>query len=323
MPRQRQDAADDAGAAGALERALVADRSRLVGVAYRITGSRVEAEDIVQEAWLRARTVDHAGVERPEAWLTTVVARLALDSLKSARRRRESYVGPYLPEPVRTPAGASPGGVGAAVASAAPADDAEELVERAESLTFGFLRLLDALAPVERVVFLLADVFDVPYAEIAEVVSRSPEACRQVASRARRRVRAGRPARPAAEADEARRVAGELIDALGAGDIARIVALLGQDVVLVTDGGPNVRAARRPIAGPHRVSRFITWVFTRFYRGVTPEPVTINGEPGLVLRTDGRARFTMAIRVADGAVTDLHIVVNPDKLAAFDASPLS
>jgi RNA polymerase sigma-70 factor (ECF subfamily) len=307
----------------ALEQVLVAERPRLVGMAYRITGSRVEAEDIVQEAWLRARAAGAEVVERPAAWLTTVVSRLALDSLKSARRRRESYVGPYLPEPVRTPAGASPGGVGAAVASATPEDGAEDLVERAESLTFGFLRVLDALSPVERVVFLLADVFEVPYAEIAEVVGRSPEACRQVASRARRRVRAGRPARPAAGAEEARRVAGELIDALGAGDVARVVSLLGEDVVLVSDGGPDFRAARKPIDGAQRVGRFITSVVTRFYRGITPEPVTINGEPGLVLRADGRARFTMAIRVADGVVTDLHIVVNPDKLAAFDAGPLA
>ena len=161
-----------------VERALVAERPRLLGLAYRITGSRIDAEDVVQEAWERARRAGVDEVDRPSAWLTTVVSRLALDRLRAAQRRRENYVGPWLPEPVV--AVDEPTGPGA---------DPAELVEMAESLTFGFLRVLESLTPVERVVFVMADVFGVPFGEIAAAVDRSPDACRQMASRARRRVR--------------------------------------------------------------------------------------------------------------------------------------
>jgi RNA polymerase sigma factor (sigma-70 family) len=296
-----------------LERALVAERPHLVGVAYRITGSRVEAEDIVQEAWLRARRADPAAVENPEAWLTTVVSRLALDSLKSARVRREAYVGPYLPEPVPT------GGARAGLAGPAGADDGdpEGMAERAESLTFGFLRVLDTLGPVERVVFLLADVFDLPYAQIAEVVGRSPEACRQVASRARRRVRAERPAH--APPAEAQAVADELLAAFAAADVDRLVALLGEDVVLISDGGPVVRAARRPVVGPDRVGRFLAWLARRYgEHPVDVEARPLNGEPGLVIRYGGEPLVTMAFGVVGGRVATIHIVRNPDKLAGLD-----
>ena len=308
-----------------LERALVAERPHLVGVAYRVTGSRVEAEDIVQEAWLRARRADPATIENPEAWLTTVVSRLALDTLKSARVRRESYVGPYLPEPV--PTGGALAGRAARVPAAggAPsglddgADDGDPagMAERAESLTFGFLRVLDTLGPVERVVFLLADVFDVPYTQIAEVVGRSPEACRQVASRARRRVRAERPehAPPA----EAQAVASQLLDAFAAADVDRLVALLGEECVLISDGGPRFRAARRPIVGPDRVSRFMAWLARRYADlDVEVEAQALNGEPGIVIRQDGEPLITMAFGVAAGRVATIHIVRNPDKLAGLD-----
>jgi RNA polymerase sigma factor (sigma-70 family) len=198
-----------AGAGGDLDDPLlatmVAERPLLVGLAYRITGSRVEAEDIVQEAWLRARRTDSATIDNPAAWLTRVVARLALDHLRSARHRRESYVGPWLPEPVL-------GGRN----DAGTVDDPAVATELAESVTFGFLRVLETLGPLERVVFLMSDVFDVPFAEIARSVDRSPDACRQIASRARRRIREGttRHAVP----DDADRVVGELVAAVTSGD---------------------------------------------------------------------------------------------------------
>jgi RNA polymerase sigma-70 factor (ECF subfamily) len=296
-----------------LERVLVAERPRLVGVAYRITGSRVEAEDIVQEAWIRARRAGAEAIEKPEAWLTTVVSRLALDSLRSAHHRREAYVGPFLPEPVLTgPAAEAPATPPWGV-DAGP--DPADMAERAESLTFGFLRVLDTLAPVERVVFLLADVFDMPYGEIAEVVGRSSAACRQVASRARRRVRGARPGH--APPTEAVRVAGELIGALGRGDVDAVVSLLGDGVVLLSDGGADHRAARHPIVGRDRVARFLGWIVRR-WTDVEVEGTTLNGEPGVVVRAAGERYLAIAIQVAEAQVTGVHIVVNPDKLAALD-----
>jgi RNA polymerase sigma-70 factor (ECF subfamily) len=311
------------------ERGLVevftAERPRLVGLAYRMTGSRVDAEDIVQEAWLRAQRVDWATIERPAAWLNRVVARLALDDLRSARRRRERYVGPWLAEPVWTP---SPRGLGLDSAAAAPvaATDAQagsvadtaDTVELAETLTYGFLRLLDALKPIERVVFLLADVFDTPYGEIAPVVDRSPEACRQIASRARRRVRDSPPRHD--PPGEAARVAAEVLAAVVVGDVDRTVSLLAEDVVLVSDGGPGRRAARRPVLGPARVARFLINLTRRDLPELSGEAemTTINGEPALLVHKDGHPLLTICAQVAEGTIHALHIVSNPAKLAALD-----
>jgi len=196
------------------------------------------------------------------------------------------------------------------------------MAEMAESLTFGFLRLLEALSPVERVVFVLADVFGVPYTEIAEVVDRSPAACRQVASRARSRVREGRRpgsgAEGPAQGEEAEAVADRLVAALLDGDADRVVALLAPDVVLVSDGGPDVHAARRPVVGPDRVGRFLVNLTRRSVElGVTYERRTVNGQMGAVARWGGTTPFVVATAVAGGRVSEIHIVVNPGKLAAL------
>jgi RNA polymerase sigma-70 factor, ECF subfamily len=314
------------------------ERSRLVGLAYRVTGSRLDAEDIVQDAWLRAQRVDWSDVERPEAWLTTVVSRLALDELRSARRRRETYVGPWLPEPVRTPGGPTvadvlpAGPVGPATADGdgeAPAvmvggadagrsDDPAAAVELAETLTFGFLRVLDALAPIERVVFLLADVFDTPYREIGVVVDRSPEACRQIASRARRRVRSSRL--PHDPPENMARAAYALLGAVMAGDVDQVVGLLDEDVVLLSDGGADRYAARRPVRGPLRVARFMVNISRREMDGAEVELTSLNGEPGVVVRVGGRLRLALSVEVSEGAVTAVHAVSNPEKLAALDVT---
>lgn len=287
------------------EAVFLAERARLVGLAYRIIGSRVEAEDVVQEAWLRAQHTDWSAIERPRAWLTTVVSRLALDHLKSASHRRETYVGPWLPEPVRTDV----------PASRTMADPADE-VELAESLTFGFLRVLDTLAPAERVVFLLADVFDTPFRDIAAIVDRSPEACRQMASRARKRVREGRVRRvPDADAD---RVARELLVAVGQGDVDRVVGLLAEDVELVSDGGPDTYGARRPVQGPDRVARFMINLARRFEDVLEIEVATINGRPGVVGRIDGELALALSGDVAGGRVHAIYAVNNPAKLAALE-----
>jgi RNA polymerase sigma-70 factor (ECF subfamily) len=275
------------------------ERDRLRGLAYRITGSRTEADDVVQEAWLRWDRSDQDAVERPGAWLTTVTSRIALDRLRAAQRTRESYVGPWLPE--------------IAVSEADPAERAE----LAESLTIGFLAVLERLGPVERVVFLLADVFAVPFDEIATVVDRSPEACRQIASRARKRVRQERP-RFRATDEEAWRVAAAFLAAVQAGDIDRVLGLLAPDVVAVSDGGADHHAARRPVVGPDRVARLAINLTARTPSAMAFELRLINGQPGLLVTLDGRPFLATAVEVVDGLVVGLYTVVNPDKLAAMD-----
>jgi RNA polymerase sigma-70 factor (ECF subfamily) len=271
------------------------ERDRLRGLAYRITGSRTEADDVVQEAWLRWDRSDQDAVERPGAWLTTVTSRIALDRLRAAQRTREAYVGPWLPE--------------IAVSEADPAEQAE----LAESLTLGFLAVLERLGPVERVVFLLADVFAVPFDEIATVVDRSPEACRQIASRARKRVRQERP-RFTATDDEAWRVAAAFLGAVQAGDIDTVLGLLAPDVVAISDGGADHHAARRPVRGPERVARLVMNLVARASEQLTAEARTINGQPGVVFRHGDEVLLATAVEVLDGQVAGLYTVVNPDKL---------
>ena len=253
-------------------------RPRLEGLAYRITGSRSTAEDLVQEAWLRWDRTDRSTIETPAAWLTTVTSRLALDHLKSAQQTREAYVGPWLPE--------------VAVAEPGP----EERAELAESLTIGFLAVLERLGPVERVVFLLADVFAVPFDEIARVVDKTPEACRQIASRARTRVREGRP-RYAPTDDEAWQVAMAFLTAAQVGDIDSLVTLLADDAVAVSDGGADHRAARHPIIAD-RIPRFVVNLTARLPEGAEFVVQEINGQPGIVTFADGRA--VMAVAVSRG-----------------------
>jgi RNA polymerase sigma-70 factor (ECF subfamily) len=287
--------------------ALIAERPRLVGLAYRITGSRLDAEDIVQDAWDRARRVPPESVDSPAAWLTTVVSRLAIDHLRSAQRRRETYVGPWLPEPVVTDA----------------AEDPAQMAELAESLTFGFLRVLEALPPVDRAVFVLADVFAVPFPEIAGIVDRSPDACRQIATRARRRVRDS--ARHHLAPPDAGRVVEDLLLALTTGDADRVVGLLAPDVVLVSDGGADTRAARRPVVGPDRVGRLMVNLTRRgFEVPVTFHKAELNGMPGLVVRSVDGPVMAMAIDVEDGKVRAVYNVLNADKLEALrETGPLS
>ena len=294
------------GRATRVERALVEERPRLLGLAYRITGSRVDAEDVVQEAWERARRSSGEDVDRPSAWLTTVVSRLAFDRLRAAQRRRESYVGPWLPEPVV--AVEEPTGLGA---------DPAHLAELAESLTFGFLRVLESLTPVERVVFVMADVFGVPFAEIAEAVERSPDACRQVASRARTRVRDEH--RASVAVDDAEVVADSLVSALMSGDADGVLSLLAPDVVLVSDGGPEARAARRPVVGPQRVGRLMLNLARRGVAlGVRAERRTINGQPAVLFLWGDHPVVVTVIAVADGRISEVDTVVSPVKLAALD-----
>jgi RNA polymerase sigma-70 factor (ECF subfamily) len=290
---------------------FAAERRRLTGIAYRITGSLADADDVVQEAWLRFSKAWSSSsaepIERPAAWLTTVVGRIALDHLKAVRHDREVYVGPWLPEPIASDP--------LAVSQPGPA----EMAELASSLTMGFLHMLETLQPVERVVFVLADVFDVPFKEIAETVGKSAEACRQIASRARRRVHDARPHRYQPPDDEAARVVASMLAATTAGDIEGLVKLLAEDAVLVSDGGPHKRAARYPIRGRDRLARFLANIGQRYEAArAVFEPVAINGELGMVISLDGERLAAIGFEVQDGLVHEVHIIVADDKLAALD-----
>jgi RNA polymerase sigma-70 factor (ECF subfamily) len=292
--------ADQAPADGAptADEAFARERPRLLGLAYRVLGTYGDAEDVVQEAWLRWSAVDHATVRQPAAYLTTVVTRLAIDRLRSAVRGRARYVGPWLPEPVSLEPG--------------PEDHAE----MAESLTLGFLVLLDRLGPTERAVWLLADVFDEPFSLIAEAVGKTEAACRQIASRARRRLREQRPERGARLEHD---LLGRLLGAVAAGDVQQALELLDADVVLLSDGGPEHHAARRPVVGAARVVRFAINVAKR--RPVTSVEMTdVNGSPAVVLDAGGMT-IVVTGEQHEGRVTRLYFLLNPDKLHALRSAP--
>lgn len=273
-----------------------AERRRLRAVGYRMLGSLADADDVVQETWLRWHRLGpegRAAVERPGAWLTTAATRIALDRLKSAQRQREEYVGPWLPEPVLTD------------------DGPEQSVELAESLTLGFLTVLERLGPVERAVFLLSEVFDEPYAEIAPAVGRSEEACRQIASRARRRVREERKRFEPSDSDALVRA---FVTACASGELSDFRKVLADDVVMVSDGGGEVHAARRPVRGVYRVARLLANLTKRLPRDAHVEVHRVNHDPGLVVSRDGRPWYVVALEVHQGRVEAVRLVINPAKL---------
>ena len=271
-------------------------RPYLFAIAYRMLGSVAEAEDVVQEAFLRHH---EAGVdaESPKAYLATITTRLAIDQLRSARARREVYPGEWLPEPLVD-------------------DEAVRHAETADSLSLAFLHLLEKLSPVERAVFLLREVFDYPYGDVARIVDTSEANARQLVSRARRQVEEGRPRyEPSQELrDELTR---RFLAAIEEGDLAGLEDLLAEDVVLHGDGGGKVPALARPVAGRKRVARtLLAWARAgRRFGGATVRPVVVNGQPGAItLDREGRLINVFALQIADGRVQALSSVVNPDKL---------
>jgi RNA polymerase sigma-70 factor (ECF subfamily) len=270
-------------------------RPRLFAIAYRMLGTVGEAEDIVQEALLRAHDA-RAEIEIPEAWLTSVTTRLAIDHLRSARVRRETYVGPWLPEPL--------------VEDSAPAR-----AEEAESVSMAFLVLLERLTPVERAVFLLRDVFDYSFAEIARIVERSEANVRQILVRARKAIDAERP-RFEPSAPRRDELAARFLAAASDGDMDGLVELLAEDVTFYGDGGGKATATPRPLVGPALVAKFATGLFRIAQRfDIETRPALVNGQPGAVVYdTEGRVISAMSIEIADGAIVAVHSVVNPDKL---------
>jgi RNA polymerase sigma-70 factor (TIGR02957 family) len=277
--------------------AFALHRSLLFTVAYEMLGSAADAEDVVQETWLRWAGVDPAAVRDPRAYLVRIVTRQALNRLRTLARRREEYVGEWLPEPlVTTP-------------------DVAADVELAESLSIAMLTVLETLGPAERAVFVLREVFDVPYDEIAEAVGKSPTAVRQIAHRAREHVAARRP-RVSVSATEQQEALDRFLAAVRHGDLQGLLDVLAPDVVFVADGGGVVPAARRPVEGAERVAGLLI----RGLRSVDFEAaaVWVNGSPAI--RIDAGAEFNAAVSVAveDGGITRIYVVANPQKLARLD-----
>jgi RNA polymerase sigma-70 factor (ECF subfamily) len=283
-------------------------RPLLFSIAYRMLGSATEAEDIVQEAYLRFHRETRAGtpVASPKAYLSAITTRLSIDHLRSARVRRESYVGTWLPEPLVTDT----------------ESDAARHAETADSLSMGFLVLLESLTPVERAVFLLREVFEFGYDEIASVVGKSEDNCRQIAVRARRQVQAGKPR---FEASKQRReeLAARFFDAVAKGDVDGLVGMLAADVVAYADGGGKGLAFPRPIYGREKVARVLSGPVGRGERlrigGM--RRAEINGQPGAIFfDPEGVPVVAVSVDVAEGQVQTLHAVSNPDKLAHLRAT---
>jgi RNA polymerase sigma-70 factor, ECF subfamily len=309
--------ATEAAPASEAELALVfeAQRPRLLRLAYATTGSLAEAEDCVQEAWLRLdRAADRETIRDLGAWLTTTVSRLALDSLGSARARRERYAGPWLPEPVIESLGAAGGGMadlGGGLAGGGPGADPADRVTLDESVSMALLVVLETLSPAERTAFVLHDVFGLPFDEISGVVGRSAPAVRQLASRARRHVRDGRPRVQPSRAEQA-----ELLDAFvrasTAGDMERLMALLDPDVTWRADGGGKVRAAPRLVHGAAAIGRLLAGFARR--PPLRLRTALVNGSPGLVMRDADGVLSVVALTVDAGRITAIDVIRDPDKL---------
>ena len=277
-----------------------AARPRLFGLAYRMLGSRAEAEDILQEAWLRWQQADRGGIESPDAWLVTTTTRLAIDRLRRLKTERAAYVGPWLPEPMAT---------------VPPPPDRG--VDLAADLSIAFLTLLERLAPEERAAFLLHDVFDVGYGEIASVLGRTESASRQVVHRARERVRGERKRFEATET--ARRTLLEtFMTALEARDEQALLAIFAPDATWTADGGGKVPASPRPIVGAGKIVRLVVGLREKFWApGRAIALAAINGEPGLWIHDDGRPVAAVSIDTDGERIVNVYAVVNPEKLASM------
>jgi RNA polymerase sigma-70 factor (ECF subfamily) len=272
-------------------------RPLLFSIAYRMLGSASEAEDVVQDAWLRARQDEHADVRSARAYLTTIVTRLCIDHLRSAERTRMEYPGPWLPEPLAEPN--------------------QESAELASSLTTAFLVLLEQLTPIERAVFLLREVFDFDFDEIARSVGKSEANTRQILSRARGRLHDSRP-RFTASRRESEEIVRQFRRACGTGNVDELMAVLHADATLVSDGGGKVSAATRPVLGADRVAKFVLgYAVKAHWSEADFQLVTINGAPGLLLQHPIAGIGTYSFDIVDGRIRAIYVVRNPDKLRGF------
>ncbi|MWA14674.1 RNA polymerase sigma factor SigJ [Streptomyces sp. BA2] len=288
--------------------ALMSERRQLINLAYRLLGSLADAEDVVQEAYVRWYVMSpqqQKAIESPGAWLTKVAGRICLDQLRSARARRERYVGEWIPEPLPDRMEWTDGRSGGATVD--PADR----VTLDESVNMAFLVVLESMTPAERVAFILHDVFRYSFAEVAEIVGRTPAACRQLASSARRRMRVSHA--PATTATRRAAVVREFKQAWEARDIAALIGLLDPDATALADGGGLVNAALHPITGGEEIARYLVSV-----AGKAPDQTilerTVNGQPGLVVQHDGVTTAVLAFDIADDRITHFWAVRNPEKL---------
>jgi RNA polymerase sigma-70 factor (ECF subfamily) len=278
-------------------------RGYLFSLAYRMLGSVGDAEDIVQEAYLRWTSVTQP-VDSAKAFLSKVTTRLCIDQLKSARVQRESYVGPWLPEPLRTDQDQGPA----------------ETAEQADSLSMAFLVVLESLSPTERAVFLLREVFGYDYPEIAEIVDRSEANCRQIAHRAKEHIASRRP-RFEASREQRQELMYRFMAACAVGDMNGLMSLLTEDISLFSDGGGNARAARKPIYGARKVARFLVKIVERAPSTESTRVVSVNGQPALALYEGDRPTTVLSLDIAEDLIQGIHIVVNPAKLSRFSAGP--
>ncbi|MGS2648373.1 RNA polymerase sigma factor SigJ [Streptosporangium sp. LJ11] len=293
-----------------LDNTALAERRTLLGLAYRMLGSAHDAEDVVQEAYSRWYTMaerERREIKSPIAWLSKVTSRICLDHLMSARARREQYVGEWIPEPLRDH--------GAWTSAADLADDPADQMMLQDSVSMGVLTVMETITPAERVVFVLHDVFGMPFTEIAEVAGRSPAACRQLAVSARRRL-AGERARPANDAERHREVISAFRQACEGGDIDALVATLDHGVVVHSDGGGKVHAALRPVVGAQKVARLFLGLL-RKQPDMELGEEDVNGRPGAVIRRGGVAVAVIATDTRGEVLTRIWMVVNPDKLRAW------
>ncbi|MFD9005358.1 RNA polymerase sigma-70 factor [Streptomyces sp. NPDC059582] len=293
-------AGDDADSLEQATRDFIAARPRLFGIAYRVLGSAAEAEDIVQEAWLRWQTTEHADIREPAAFLATVTTRLAINSAQSARMRRESYIGPWLPEPVDT------------------SSDPQLGAERAEVLDMAVLFLLEKLNPVERAAYVLREAFNYPYRQIADILETSEGNSRQLVSRAQKHLAAER--RKPASSTAHRRLLKAFITAARTGDLAALEEVLSADVVSYADGGGMRGASRIPVVGrPHVAKTFIAYA-PRFWPETDIRWVEANGRPAALVSVHGKAMALITADVSERGIERVMWVVSPDKLAPYVAS---
>ncbi|MEU4779583.1 RNA polymerase sigma-70 factor [Micromonospora sp. NPDC023633] len=284
---------------------FVAHRNLLFTVAYEMLGSATDAEDVLQETWLRWIKVDTEHVRDQRAYLVRITTRQSLNRLRTMKRRKEAYVGPWLPDPLLT------------------APDVAEDVTLAESVSMGLMIVLETLSPTERAVFVLREAFDVSYDEIAAAVGKSPAAVHQIAHRARQHVDARRP-RQVVSPSETRAALGAFQRAVETRDLQGLLDVLAPDVVLVGDGGGVKQAALRPITGAEKVARMFFGGLGKVDGTLTGEPTVVNGNPALLVRLDGELDGVLAIRVEDARITGLYYVRNPEKLTRVESeTPLT
>ncbi len=280
-----------------------AHRDRLQDLAYRMLGQVQAAEDVVQDAYLRWRSVDLDEVDQPAAYLTTIVTRLCLDELTSAQAERETYTGPWLPEPV-----------------VEPMDRPDRAAEQSDAVSMALLVMLESLPPRQRAVFVLREAFDLPYADIAPIVDESESYCRKLAQRARDRI-AEHDVQTDARPDEQAQLVEQFVTAINEGDAEAVAETLAEDAVVTSDGGGKVIAARRPVEGRDHITRFLLGIAEQASEALSVERVWVNGRPGLLATEDGQPQSVWFFHVRKGQIQNAYAVLNPDKLRHLELPP--